>query len=91
MIGAGRDPRITGSLVIDRYLTSLNNHQYSHRVIKMANVTEDICAAVNVGLVEDILKTDYGFINGKIRNLDGYDDKNYHITVCIYVKTNEKK
>lgn len=53
----------------------------------MANVTEDICAAVNVGLIEDILKTDYGFINGKIRNLDGYDDKNYHITVCIYVKT----
>lgn len=51
----------------------------------MANVTENICAMVNKELVEEILKIDYGFINGKIRQLDGYDDKNYHITVCIKI------
>lgn len=48
----------------------------------MAALTEDICATVDKQLIEDILKNDYGFINGKIRELDGYDDKNYHITVC---------
>lgn len=50
----------------------------------MADITENICAAVNNILIENILKNDYGFINGQIRQLDGYDDKNYHITVCIY-------
>lgn len=49
----------------------------------MTNVTENICATMNEELLREILKTDYGFINGEIRNLDGYDDKNYHITVCI--------
>uniref|UniRef100_A0A2S2Q788 Hydroxylysine kinase n=1 Tax=Sipha flava TaxID=143950 RepID=A0A2S2Q788_9HEMI len=46
----------------------------------MADLTENICAMVDKQLIEDILKNDYGFINGKIRELDGYDDKNYHIT-----------
>lgn len=49
----------------------------------MADVTEDICADVSKGLIEDVLKNYYGFINGKIKQLDGYDDKNFHITVCI--------
>lgn len=52
----------------------------------MADITEDICAVVNDELVEEVLKSDYGFINGKIKKLDGYDDKNYHITVCIHYK-----
>ncbi|KAL4098135.1 hypothetical protein QTP88_022797 [Uroleucon formosanum] len=47
----------------------------------MADPTEDICATITKDQVEDILKNDYGFINGKIQELDGYDDKNYHITV----------
>lgn len=54
----------------------------------MTNITENICAAVNKELVEEVLKTDYGFIGGKIRQLDGYDDKNYHITVSIKNCTN---
>jgi hypothetical protein len=49
----------------------------------MANITENICPKLNKDQVEDILKNDYGFINGKIQELDGYDDKNYHITVRI--------
>lgn len=49
----------------------------------MADPTEDICATITKEQVEDILKNDYGFINGKIQELDGYDDKNYHITVRI--------
>uniref|UniRef100_A0A2S2NLX1 Aminoglycoside phosphotransferase domain-containing protein 1 n=1 Tax=Schizaphis graminum TaxID=13262 RepID=A0A2S2NLX1_SCHGA len=46
----------------------------------MADITENICPMLNKDQVEDILKNDYGFINGKIQELDGYDDKNYHIT-----------
>ncbi|KAL5239730.1 hypothetical protein ACI65C_007140 [Semiaphis heraclei] len=46
----------------------------------MADPTENICAEINKDQVEDILKNDYGFINGKIQELDGYDDKNYYIT-----------
>lgn len=53
----------------------------------MANLTENICATVDKQLIEDVLKNDYGFINGKIKQLDGYDDKNYHITVCIKFNT----
>lgn len=49
----------------------------------MADSTDDICPMVNKDQVGDILKNDYGFINGKIQELDGYDDKNYHITVRI--------
>lgn len=50
----------------------------------MSNVTENICANVTNELVEDVLKNYYGFVNGKIKQLDGYDDKNFHITVCFY-------
>lgn len=50
----------------------------------MADLTGNICASVDKELIENILRTDYGFINGKIRQLDGYDDKNFHITVCIF-------
>ncbi|XP_050441615.1 hydroxylysine kinase-like [Adelges cooleyi] len=46
----------------------------------MADVTEDMCAAVDDKFVQDILENDYGFINGQVRKLDGYDDKNFHIT-----------
>jgi len=49
----------------------------------MADLTEDISPVLNKDQVEDILKNDYGFINGKLQELDGYDDKNYHITVRI--------
>lgn len=49
----------------------------------MADPTENICAEINKDQVEDILKNDYGFINGKIQELDGYDDKNYYITVRV--------
>lgn len=51
----------------------------------MADITEDVCAVVNDKLVEDVLKSDFGFINGKIKKLDGYDDKNYYITVRMYI------
>lgn len=47
----------------------------------MADVTEDVCAVVKKELIEKILKDDYGFVGGHIRQLDGYDDKNFHITV----------
>ncbi|XP_025207051.1 uncharacterized protein LOC112602910 [Melanaphis sacchari] len=46
----------------------------------MADLTENICPVINKDQVVDILKNDYGFINGKIQELDGYDDKNYLIT-----------
>ncbi|XP_060878487.1 hydroxylysine kinase [Metopolophium dirhodum] len=46
----------------------------------MADSTVDICPTINKDQVADILKNDYGFINGKIQELDGYDDKNYYIT-----------
>lgn len=46
----------------------------------MADLTENISPVLNKDQVEDILKNDYGFINGKLQELDGYDDKNYHIT-----------
>lgn len=49
----------------------------------MSDITEDICANVSKELIEDVLRNYYGFINGKIKQLDGYDDKNFHITVCI--------
>lgn len=49
----------------------------------MEDLTGNVCAVVTNEYVEEILKSDYGFINGQIRPLDGYDDKNYHITVCI--------
>lgn len=49
----------------------------------MTDVTEDICAATNEELVTEVLRYDYGFVNGKIRKLDGYDDRNYHVTVHI--------
>jgi len=52
----------------------------------MMDFTGNICAAVNKDIVDDILKNDYGFINGKIQQLDGYDDKNFYITVCINIK-----
>jgi len=51
----------------------------------MADTTVDICPTINKDQVADILKNDYGFINGKIKELDGYDDKNYHITVRTYI------
>jgi len=47
----------------------------------MADITENICATTNEELVTEVLKNDYGFINGKIKKLDGYDDRNYHVTV----------
>lgn len=50
----------------------------------MTDLTENVCAAVTIELLEEVLKNDYGFINGKIKQLDGYDDKNYYITVSIY-------
>lgn len=49
----------------------------------MADPTENICPTISEDQVKNILKNDYGFINGKIQELDGYDDKNYHITVRI--------
>lgn len=51
----------------------------------MADLTGNICAAVDNEMIENILKNDYGFINGQIQQLDGYDDKNFHITVCIFI------
>lgn len=47
----------------------------------MNDITGNVCAATNNELVEQILKDDYGFVNGQIQQLDGYDDKNYYITV----------
>jgi len=52
----------------------------------MADPTENICPKINKDQVEDILKNDYGFINGNIQELDGYDDKNFYITVRIMFK-----
>lgn len=49
----------------------------------MADLTGNVCAAVDDRLVEEFLKNDYGFVNGKFRGLDGYDDKNYLVTVSI--------
>jgi len=49
----------------------------------MADLTENISPVLNKDQVKDILKNDYGFINGKLQELDGYDDKNYYITVRI--------
>ncbi|XP_050520879.1 uncharacterized protein LOC126894131 isoform X2 [Daktulosphaira vitifoliae] len=46
----------------------------------MADVTENVCAEVDEQYIQDILLNDYGFIDGQIRKLDGYDDKNFHIT-----------
>lgn len=49
----------------------------------MNDKTGDICAATNNEQVEQVLKDDYGFVNGQIQQLDGYDEKNYYITVRI--------
>lgn len=49
----------------------------------MADVTGNVCADVDENYIQDILLNDYGFIGGKIRKLDGYDDKNFHVTVRI--------
>jgi len=51
----------------------------------MADLTENISPTLNKDQVEEILKNDYGFINGKIQQLDGYDDKNYLITVSLII------
>lgn len=53
----------------------------------MADITEDVCAVVNEELIEKVLKNDYGFINGKVKKLDGYDDRNYYIKVRIHTHT----
>jgi len=53
----------------------------------MADSTEDIRPPISMDQVKNILNSDYGFINCKIQELDGYDDKNYHITVRIMTYT----
>lgn len=50
----------------------------------MTDLTGNVCAVVTTEVLQKVLKNDYGFINGEVQQLDGYDDKNFRITVSIH-------